>query len=423
MNGRGLLRLVGVALMAVLLACAGGPVPRAFWRVPRLALVGGTVWTSPTEPPLRDGVVVIAGEHIAAVGRRGEVRIPEDAAVIDCAGTTVTAGFWNSHVHFTEPRWLDASARPAEQLEQNLQRMLTRHGFVRVVDTGSWLENTIALRHRIEEGGVPGPAILTTGLPFVPENGTPMYSPIPLPELANALRARREVQERIESGADAIKLFTGTVQPHGKVPLMRLDVVKAAVAEAHARGKLVLAHPTNQRGVELAVEGGVDVLLHTAPKGGPWPPELIQAMQRAQVALVPTLMLWEHELRKEDASPDFTAVFVETAVGQLKAYAEAGGTVLFGTDVGYMDEDEPGHEYELMVRAGMDFRQILASLTTAPAAKFGVAGRTGRVAEGLDADLVVLDGDPTVFLGALDHVRYAMRAGKFVYRAPEWRAE
>ena len=70
-----------------------------------------------------------------------------------------------------------------------------------------------------------------------------------------------------------------------------------------------------------------------------------------------------------------------------------------------------------MARAGMSFKQILASLTTAPAKRFGVSDRKGRVVRGMDADLVVLDGDPAKDITALSRVRLVIRAGKIVYRS------
>src|SRR5437867_5415993 len=67
-----------------------------------LALVGGTIYVSPTEEPIRNGVVLINinDGKIAGVGTRTQMKIPKAAQVLDCAGRTITAGFWNSHVHF-----------------------------------------------------------------------------------------------------------------------------------------------------------------------------------------------------------------------------------------------------------------------------------------------------------------------------------
>jgi imidazolonepropionase-like amidohydrolase len=73
----------------------------------------------------------------------------------------------------------------------------------------------------------------------------------------------------------------------------------------------------------------------------------------------------------------------------------------------------------LMAQAGMNFRQILASLTTAPAERFGAANKLGRIAAGLQADLTVFQQDPARDIRTLAHVKYTFRAGKIIYRAAE----
>jgi imidazolonepropionase-like amidohydrolase len=70
-----------------------------------------------------------------------------------------------------------------------------------------------------------------------------------------------------------------------------------------------------------------------------------------------------------------------------------------------------------MARAGLSYRQILAALTTNPARRFGFSRRSGRVAKGMEADLVVLDGDPAKDLTALSRVRYTIRGGRVIYAA------
>ena len=77
------------------------------------ALVGGRVQVAPEAAAIADGVVVIRSGLITEVGRRADVRVPAGATIIDCAGGTVTAGFWNSHVHFTQPVWNEAATAPA----------------------------------------------------------------------------------------------------------------------------------------------------------------------------------------------------------------------------------------------------------------------------------------------------------------------
>ena len=150
-----------------------------------LAFVGATVYPSPAAAPLRDAVVLTSGGIISAVGKRGEVKVPKDARVIDCTGKTIVAGFWNSHIHLTEAVWNDAANRPATALEKHMQEMLTRWGFTTVWDLGSDPSNSLALRRRVESGEIPGPRILLAGDIF-PKNGHPVYLPpeLQLPEAA-----------------------------------------------------------------------------------------------------------------------------------------------------------------------------------------------------------------------------------------------
>jgi len=399
--------------------CTAGPasLPAGSDTTHILALVGGKIYGSPDSAPLDDGVVLVRDGLIAAVGRRDAVPIPAGAEVLECSGAVIVAGFWNSHVHFTEPHWNGADTLPAPSLTRHLREMLTQYGFVRVLDTGSWLANTLALRRRIDSGEVAGPAILTTGPGFVPRHASPFYIlPARLPDLESPADAKAQVASRLQEGADAIKLFTGSVASPALVVPMPLAVVRAATMEAHRHGRLVLAHPTNNDGLEAALEGGVDILAHTTPDGGPWEPRLPERMKRARLALIPTLKLWTFELVRKGADQATIQRFLSVAIGQLRGYAERGGEILFGTDVGYMTEYDPTDEYLYMQRAGMSFRQILAALTTAPANRFGEPGRTtGRLERGLEADIVVLEGDPAQDIRALARVRYALRQGRQVY--------
>ncbi|WP_158501544.1 amidohydrolase family protein [Vitiosangium sp. GDMCC 1.1324] len=381
-----------------------------------LALVGGTIHASPEAAPIPEGVVLISAGRISAVGPRSQVEIPEGATVIDTSGQTLLAGFWNSHVHFTEPWVQDAAHQPAAVLEQHLRDMLLRHGFVHVVDTGSAPEDTLALRRRIEAGELAGPGILTAGTPLVPVDGTPRYVPMKLPELQTPEQARAMVKEQLAGGSDGIKLFTASLTARNPFPVMPLAIVQAVTDEAHAQGKPVFAHPTNAEGLTAAVEGGVDVVVHTAPMAGSLPDAFHEAMVRRKVALVPTLSLFEWEVKRSNAGPEELEHFTQVCADQVRRHARLGGRVLFGTDVGYMPDDDPRREYVLMQRAGLSVRDILASLTTSPAAQFGQESRAGRLAPGLDADVVVVEGDPSRDIEALANVRLVLRQGKVVFR-------
>jgi imidazolonepropionase-like amidohydrolase len=103
------------------------------------------------------------------------------------------------------------------------------------------------------------------------------------------------------------------------------------------------------------------------------------------------------------------------AAQQLKAFSDAGGQILFGTDVGYIERFDTSEEFVWMSRAGMSFKGILASLTTNPAQRFGYSTHSGRIAKGFDADLVVLGADPAQKASAFSNVRYTIGSGRVIY--------
>jgi imidazolonepropionase-like amidohydrolase len=385
-----------------------------------IVLVGGTVYPAPGAQPIFDATVLVHDGRIVAVGPRSGVTIPGTARRIDCTGKFVTAGFWNSHVHFMTATLLHADTVASAQLELELQEMFTRWGFTTVFDLASSFRNTNAVRRRVDSGEVNGPRILTVGEPYWAKGGTPIYikdflrvNNVNMPEVESASQAAERVALQIRAGVNGIKMWTSSPEADSAV-LMPADVAMAIVAEAHKGDKMVFAHPTDQRGVELAVRTGVDILAHTSPVGGPWRPSLVARMTSAHMALIPTLTLWHVE--SPGASPEqFERGMNEIVLPQVRDFSRAGGQILFGTDVGYMQHYDTSEEFLWMSRAGMSFDQILASLTTSPTERFGYSSHSGRVAPAMDADLVVLEADPAVDVTALSRVDYTIRRGIVIF--------
>lgn len=230
------------------------------------------------------------------------------------------------------------------------------------------------------------------------------------------MQATARVRQQVHDGADAIKIFANSIESDG-VLTMRLDLAKAIVAEAHRTGKLVFAHVSNDQGIEVAIQSEVDILAHTTPNGDAWNPSLLGRMTAAHMSLTPTLTLWDVEGGKGNVSREDIEKWMSRAALQLKAFSQAGGQVLFGTDVGYIDKFDTSEEFSWMSRAGMTYQQILASLTTNPASRFGYASHSGRIAKGMDADLVVLHGDPAKDVTAFSKVHRVIRSGQSIYPA------
>jgi len=376
-----------------------------------VAVVHARVYTAPGARPLADATVLIHDGRIAAVARR--LALPAGTTVLPCDGCVVMAGFWNAHVHFTEPKWMGAATLDARTLERQLQDMLTHSGFTSVVDTGSDPGVTTELRRRIERGEVAGPRIRTAGLPLYPEHALPYYlDDLPaavraaLPQPASPEDARDAVARNFAAGADITKLFTGSIVKPGQVQPMRADIAAAAVAESHRRGALVFSHATNLEGVRVALDSGVDVLAHSPEIVDDIDTALVQEMARRHVAIVPTLKLFS----RDDNIADIRKLVLDAH--------RAGIRLVFGTDTGFLADYDVSEEFRQLSQAGLGVDDILAMLTTAPAALFKLDAHAGRVARGNDGDLTVLGSDPkTAGVGAFSDVRYTIRGGQVLFDA------
>jgi imidazolonepropionase-like amidohydrolase len=301
--------------------------------------------------------------------------------------------------------------------------MLTGFGYTTVADTASDPANTFPMRDRIERGEIRGPRILSAGAALYPENGIPVYlrdlPPEFLAKLAQpheAAQATQLVRANFESGADATKLFIATPQADGSVRYMAPEIARAAAEDSHARGKLVMAHPTDTAGMNAILDAKVDIAVHTTiGRDSAWSPGLIRKLVAAHVSVIPTLKLWGYELEKNEVPAQVQTRLVDGALKEVKAFSDAGGQILFGTDVGYMFELDPTEEYELMGQAGLTPMQILASLTTAPAARWNESEKRGMVRAGMVADLVVLNGDPATDVKQFANVKCAIRGGREIF--------
>jgi imidazolonepropionase-like amidohydrolase len=412
--------LPAVAVLALAAAC-GERAPEGS------TLTAARLYVAPDAPPLDDAAILIVDGKIAAAGPAKGIATGGAKRLAACDGGTVAAGFQNSHVHFTEAKFADATAKQAPELGAAMTEMLNRFGYTTVVDTASNLANTIVLRDRIERGEIPGPRIITAGFALYPRDGIPIYLRDLPPEVlamlsqpASVEEALAEVQANLDAGANATKLFLMTPQGGGRYAFMQPDIALAAADETHRRGLPVLAHPTDIEGINLAIEAGVDILVHTTIGDGKtvWDPALIEQMRAKNMAVVPTLKLFPYELKRMELPERVVEGATSDAVEQVRSYAAAGGQLLFGTDVGYMTDYDPTDEYRLMARA-LKPMEILASLTTAPAARWKEEKARGRVAEGLDADLVVLEGDPAADAANFAKVRCTIRGGRLTYPTAE----
>lgn len=316
---------------------------------------------------LREGqTVLLQGGKILAVGR---LAVPQGARKIEAQGKTLLPGFIDAHVHLQ-------LSDPAACL---------RGGVTTVRDLGwepqSILGRQSELRRR-------GPYLLAAGAMFCQPDGYPTGAgwcpPGTAYPVGNPQTAHQGVRAMAVGGASIIKVT---------LPFPQL---KRVVAEAHQCKLKVTAHLTDLKELDQALEAGVDELAHFTFAAVPVPPDRLARMVRQKMAVCPTLHINPHPQRLDN----------------LGKFVAAGGTVIYGTDLGNVGPP-PGidvEELEYMRQAGMTRQQVINSATSASAAWLGLPDR-GRIAPGLRADLILVQGDPLQDLRVLERPRQVIYAG------------
>jgi imidazolonepropionase-like amidohydrolase len=403
----------GLVVATILIAaCAGGP------ELPETgtAITGATIYAAPDADPMVGGTILVSGGRIVDVGPAKSVRIPKSYEQVDAAGQFAVAGYWNSHTHLVGEHMTDPLGASDKALVAYFTDAYLKYGFTTILDLASETSIAIAVSERIETSSISAPRLLTVGSPFYPRGGTPIYArPIyeayglPSAEIIDAASAALRLEAQADAGVRAVKLFTGAIvgEPIGVLP-MDADDVRVLTDAADRRGLPVFAHPTDTAGVNVAIENGVDIFAHAAPLAGAWDTERASALAAKGIGLTPTLRLFE--VFPHPSTP------VELAVSQAAALHEAGGDILFGTDAGFSPEYDPKGEWALMHRF-MDWREILAAMTTVPARRLGEAGQRGEIAAGQAADIVLLSADPALDYRNLGTVDRVVKQGRVVFSA------
>ncbi|MER7361220.1 amidohydrolase family protein [Nonomuraea wenchangensis] len=226
------------------------------------------------------------------------------------------------------------------------------------------------------------------------------------------------VRARLAEGADYLKIVIDDGKVHGAdLPAMTPDVAAALTEAAHDAGLRVVAHAITASEVEIALDAGVDGLAHVwtdlAP-GDPVSRRLAERVGRQEVFVVTTLAYFEaitaqHVGTADCARPGSSV----NAAGALRDLHRAGVPLLAGTDA---TPFTPAHgaglhrELELLAEAGLNPEEALAAATSLPAWHFGLDDR-GRIAPGLRADLVLVEGDPTRDITATASIADVWRRG------------
>lgn len=372
--------------------------------------------------------VVVREGRIASVAR--DAAIPDGLPVMDGTGKTLLPGFIDAHVH----AWGSA------------QRDMSRFGVTTGLDMHGMPERLAGLRaERTTLDDTAQADLWAAGFAITAPEGHGTQYGFPVPAIEADTDIDAFIAARIGEGADFIKLIVEDLSAYDAdrtIPTLSAEQITRVIAAAHAHGKLTVVHVSTLHDARHAIDADADGLVHVFIDAIA-DADFIAAMRERDAFVVPTLavvagmsgpddlpalgndphlgpMLTAEQrgtlqARFPGADPQRLARAIET-VRRLHA---AGITVLAGTDA-----PNPGTahgislhaELELLTRAGLSPREALAAATAKPAQRFGLADR-GRIAPGLRADLVLVDGDPTTDITATRAIVAVWKNGHRIERA------
>ncbi|MEU4173862.1 amidohydrolase family protein [Streptomyces sp. NPDC026589] len=382
--------------------------------------------TEPGAEPVRNGAVLVRDGVVAAAGPAARLRAEAGAGVPvrEFPGGTLLPGLIDTHVHLVFDAGPDpvAALRAADDRTLLLAmagraRRLLDAGVTTARDLGDRGQLGAVLRDAVERGTVPGPRLLTSGSPVTVSGGHCWY----LGGQADSEgEIRRVVRENFAAGAAWVKIMAsgGTFTPTGPPPhssqFSRAELA-AAVSEARRFGRRVAVHAHGTQAIEDAVAVGVDTLEHCSfatlegPATDPESERLLPALAEAGVAVCPTLSGALY-----DTAADHGEEVIDRVLDLVARTHRHGVPLIAGTDAGMPGSrfDRFGEGVEWFAHAGLSTVEALRTATVNAADALGLTHRTGRLLPGLDADLLVVDGDPRADLRVLRRPRLVVAQGR-----------
>jgi enamidase len=416
---------------------------------PLVALTHVRVIDGTGAPAKEDQTIVIRNGNIAELGDASRVRAPEGATTIDLTGKSVIPGLVMVHEHTYYPTGPGVYG----QLGLSFARLYLAGG-VTTMRTGGNTNGImdITLKQQIESGQQAGPAIDATG-PYLngPQGMLQMHA------LKDADDTRRQVSYWADMGATSFKAYMQITR----------DELKAAIEEAHKRGLKITGHLCSVTYAEAA-DLGIDNLEHGFMASTDFVPDkqpdacpgqavgqrtiaaldengapfkaLVKKLVDRRVALTSTMTVFETftpgrpmppglDVLLPELKQQFEAGYARTAQNQNsvyktllpkgmaleRAFARAGGVLLAGTDPTGGGGVIPGYsnqrQLELLVEEGFTPLEAIRIGTLNGAAYLGREARVGSIAAGKQADLVVVDGDPSKTIADVRKVQTVFKQG------------
>jgi imidazolonepropionase-like amidohydrolase len=376
-----------------------------------------------------DWIVLVRGNKIEAAGSM-TFKLPSNTRVIELKGTTILPGLIEGHSHlflhpYHETSWNDQvlkesrAERTARAVNHAKATLMAGFTTVRDLGTEGAMYDDVGLKKAIEKGIIPGPrmivatrAIVAKGS-YAPNYGNP---DIDLPQGAEEVAGLEELSKALRTqmgkGADVIKIYADyRYGPNGETRPAFSEIEWQWIAMTAKNGaRKVVAHASTAEAMKMAAMAGVSTIEH----GDEGTEEVFKLMKEKGVALCPTLAAGDAILQyggwKKNIDPEPARI-----TAKKKSFAAAlknGVTISMGGDVGVYTHGDNAREMELMVEYGMKPLDVLKSATSINADVFGYADKTGRIKKGLLADIIAVQGDPSVDIKNARRVAFVMKDGK-----------
>ena len=374
-------------------------------QTPAVLFKGARVFDGERVVGVRD--VLVQNGKIAAVG--ASLATPNGATVVDAAGKMLLPGLIDAHTH----AYLPGALR--EALAFGVTTELEMFGAASALLTAKTEQAAGRATDRAD--------LFSAGTLVTAPKGHGTEYGLVIPTISTPDSARALVDAIVAEGSDWIKIVYDDGRAYGmNTPTVSKETMRAVVAAAHARGKLAVVHIGSLQGARDAIEVGADGLVHTFEDVPP-DPELGRFVAAHRAFVIPTLsvnmsvsgtaggaglvrdsavtpylsstsegVLQQGFPRRPNAKLDYA-----NAQASVRAFKAARVPILAGTDApnpGTAHGSSMHGELELLVAAGLTPTEALISATSAPAKAFRITDR-GRIAVGLKADLLLVDGDPT----------------------------
>lgn len=385
-----------------------------------------------TGAPPRPGEAVAFSQdgRIEAVAPAAELQAGEGDTLVRAPGQTLLPGLVNMHAHLTLAHdnapfipYMDAHSDVALALRaaHNAAASL-RAGVTTVRDCGSRGRSILDLREAIAQGVIHGPRILAAGWALTISGGhmRPFGG-----EVDGALGGRQMVRRLVSAGADFIKVAGsggGTPGSLSDFPSFAVDELQAIAEAAHDLGRRVTVHCTATAAIARAAAGGVDSLEHgyfAAPTSADaYDPAVAERLATAGISITPTLQVFRDMAEYLPPGPerDFWQRRRETLVDHVGRLHRAGVRLTAGSDAGWRLTrfDNYSRELEAMASAGLSSVEVIHAATGAASQAVGRQDQFGTLRPGLQADLLLVEGDAGRDVRALGAVRDVYVGGRRV---------